>query len=448
MTTANPRIALYSALAAIFLSACTADPLPDDVGQASSQMSIPASSSSLAVSSEQSSEASSLPVTSSSQAASSSSSAPEPAPMVTELQDYCAANGVVETEHAGFTGNGYINTDNVAGAQVSWRIQNPTTKSVTLRFRYAGTGNRSAQMLINDQAAGNLAFAGTGEWTNWQEATLAVNLPAGTQVIQLVATTNAGLANIDKLTIEGAEVISEDCAAGFTLSGSTALHDPSTVIKENGVYWTFGTEQGIPSRFSYDLQRWHTGPTVFEPGTWPAWISDKVTNFEGMFWAPDIIHMNGRYYLYYSAFFATNAPGDFAESAIGVAVTDSLNNPNWQDLGVVVDSKTHPRGPGNDFVNCIDAGVYRDANGGVWMTYGSHFGGIYTLQLNPETGKPLNNERTLIAGVGDQGLWTEYEAAQVLYKNGLYHLFINLGACCDGSNSNYTIMVGLSLIHI
>lgn len=439
MTAANPRIALYSALAAIFLSACTADPLPDDVGQASSQMSIPASSSAQSSSSQ---AASSQPVASSSSAASSSSIAP--APVETVLEDYCAANGVVENEHAGANGAGYINTDNVAGAQISWRINNPSSKAVTLSFRYAGTGNRAAQVLINDQVVGDLAFASTTEWTNWQEAALTVNLPAGTALIQLVATNNSGLANIDHLTIEGAEVTLENCKASYALSGSTAIHDPSTVIKENGVYWTFGTEQGIPSRFSYDLQRWHTGPTVFEPRTWPAWISEKVTNFEGMFWAPDIIHMNGRYFLYYSAFFATNAPGDFAESAIGVAVTDSLNNPNWQDLGVVVDSKTHPRGPGNDFVNCIDAGVYRDANGGVWMTYGSHFGGIYTLQLNPETGKPLNNERTLIAGVGNQGLWTEYEAAQVLYKQGFYHLFINLGACCDGSNSNYTIMVGRS----
>lgn len=428
--------------AALLLSACTAKPLPDDVGQASSQQSLATSSSSAAQSSQ---PASSLPVASSSSSAASSSSAPpEPAPIATELESYCAANGALESQHAGFSGAGYINSDNVAGAQISWRINNPTSKAVTLRFRYAAPADRAAKVLINDQTVGELAFSSTGDWATWQEATLAVNLPAGSQLIQLVATNNAGLANIDTLVIEGAEVTLEPCKTGFSLSGSTALHDPSTVLKEDGVYWTFGTEQGIPSRFSYDLQRWHTGPTVFEPGTWPDWISEKVTNFEGMFWAPDIIHMNGRYYLYYSAFFATNAPGDFAESAIGVAVTDSLNNPNWQDLGVVVDSKTHPRGPGNDFVNCIDAGIYRDADGGVWMTYGSHFGGIYTLQLNPATGKPLNNERTLIAGVGDQGLWTEYEAAQVLYKHGFYHLFINLGACCEGADSNYTIMVGRS----
>ena len=42
--------------------------------------------------------------------------------------------------------------------------------------------------------------------------------------------------------------------------------------------------------------------------------------------------MNGRYYLYYSTFFATGNDGDYAESAIGVAVTDSLNNPKIAHL--------------------------------------------------------------------------------------------------------------------
>jgi arabinan endo-1,5-alpha-L-arabinosidase len=73
-------------------------------------------------------------------------------------------------------------------------------------------------------------------------------------------------------------------------------------------------------------------------------------------------------------------------SAIGVMVTDSLNNPNWQDLGMVVSTMDEPRSASGEPVNAIDAGVFRDANNNVWIVYGSHYAGIYMTQINPATG--------------------------------------------------------------
>ena len=87
---------------------------------------------------------------------------------------------------------------------------------------------------------------------------------------------------------------------GKTLSGDIVVHDPSTIIKEGNKYWTFSSGDGINAVYSTDLFNWTRGKQVFESGRWPPWINSYVRNFAGGFWAPDIVNINGKYYLYYS----------------------------------------------------------------------------------------------------------------------------------------------------
>jgi len=125
-----------------------------------------------------------------------------------------------------------------------------------------------------------------------------------------------------------------------------------------------------------------------------------------------------------------------------VMVTDSLNNPNWRDLGMVVSTVTDPVSSGGQPVNVIDAGLYRDSGGRVWMVYGSHYAGVFIREINPATGKLMNATRFNAAG--NSGNWNEYEAAQVQYLNGYYYLFVNLGDCCVQLDSDYLIFAGRS----
>jgi len=234
-------------------------------------------------------------------------------------------------------------------------------------------------------------------------------------------------------------------AFAIQLTGGTEIHDPATIQQDGDTYWTFGTgdgNHGIVSRYSDDLLHWEHGPAaVFAPGTWPSWIDGQVDNFDGNFWAPDVIEMNDQYYLYYSAF--GNIDSEFGmESAIGVAVTDSLNNPNWQDLGMVVSTRTQPLSDDGWPVNAIDAGVFRDEHNNVWMVYGSYFAGIYMVQIDPSTGLRMDSTRHAV--VGNNGDWNGYEAAQVQYINDYYYMFVNLGSCCDGDDSTYHILTGRS----
>lgn len=229
-------------------------------------------------------------------------------------------------------------------------------------------------------------------------------------------------------------------AHALALNGTTDIHDPSTIVKDGNTYWTFGTGAGtyvfpINALYSTDLVNWNRGPSPIPNGTYPSWIDSKVPGFDGNFWAPDVIELNGRFYLYYSAF--STASG--MNSAIGVMVTDSLNNPSWRDLGMVVSTMDEPYSGGQP-VNVIDAGLFRDASNNVWMVYGSHYAGIYLRQIDPSTGKLLNSTRYPV--VGNNGAWHEFEAAQVQYINGFYYMFVNLGDCCAGKDSNYYIVAG------
>ena len=137
--------------------------------------------------------------------------------------------------------------------------------------------------------------------------------------------------------------------------------------------------------------------------------------------------MNGYYYLYYSvSTFGTSS------SAIGVARSVSLKNPNWQDLGIVVESY----GGGSE-INAIDPALFRDHDGKVYMSYGSFSGGIGVAQINQASGK-LGSSVTHLLGGGSP---RDYEAPYITRNGGYYYLFVNRGLCCKGADSGYYVEV-------
>jgi arabinan endo-1,5-alpha-L-arabinosidase len=217
-------------------------------------------------------------------------------------------------------------------------------------------------------------------------------------------------------------------ASAISLSGLINSHDPGTITKDGNTYFHFTTGTGIWYSTSTNLTTWTGGPSpVFT--TYPSWIYNKVSNFSGSFWAPDVIQMNGYYYLYYSvSTFGTSV------SAIGVARTASLTSPSWTDLGIVVESWG-----GSSEINAIDPALYRDHDGKVYMSYGSFFGGIGIAEINQGTGK-LNGSVTKIYG----GNHADIEAPYIARNGDYYYLFINRGACCKGASSTYYVQVARS----
>ncbi len=219
---------------------------------------------------------------------------------------------------------------------------------------------------------------------------------------------------------------------GHGVRGSVEIHDPSTIIKCKDRYYLYGTGRGILSKSSADGIVWMDGPAVF--ATPPAWVKDAAPGFNGDFWAPDIVHLNGRYCLYYSV-----SSWGSQQSAIGLATNPTLDPADpayqWTDEGIVIQSEI-----GSPY-NTIDPAVAFDAAGNPWLVFGSYWTGIYLIQLDPVTGRrsPTHPTATQLA------YRNAIEAACLFRRGAYYYLFVNWGSCCSGVNSTYNIRVGRSL---
>jgi len=119
---------------------------------------------------------------------------------------FCGVDGLIESEHTGYTGDGYANTDNVAGKGIDYRINILTGGTYTFTSKYANSGNnRPAELIVNGSIeVSNIDFPGTGSWTSWSTTSpVDVTLTTGIKDIRLEATGSSGLANIDYLMITG-----------------------------------------------------------------------------------------------------------------------------------------------------------------------------------------------------------------------------------------------------
>lgn len=106
-----------------------------------------------------------------------------------------------ETEHSGYTGPGYANSENAVGAGVAWAVNVPESGRYALTVRYAGTTDRPANVNVNGASAATAQFDATGAWNTWRTELIEVNLNPGNNQIALAATTADGLGNIDSLEV-------------------------------------------------------------------------------------------------------------------------------------------------------------------------------------------------------------------------------------------------------
>lgn len=112
----------------------------------------------------------------------------------------------IETEHSGFTGDGYVNFDNEPGGYIIWNINMLEDSVQTLSFVFANGGNDSRQMelMINDTVIyDSLDFEPTGAWTNWDTLVVESRLGIGINSVQLTGVSFSGGPNIDKMIISG-----------------------------------------------------------------------------------------------------------------------------------------------------------------------------------------------------------------------------------------------------
>ena len=197
--------------------------------------------------------------------------------------------------------------------------------------------------------------------------------------------------------------------------GQPYIHDPSTIAECDGKYYTFGTGSG--GLISADGWTWKGG--AVRPGGGAA---------------PDVMKIGNRYLVVYGATGGGLGGGhngriltmwnktldpqspDFKYSdPIEVAASDGLEDNDAIDPGLLLDPTT----------------------GRLWVSYGTYFGNIRLIELDPKTGERVKGNEPLDIAI-------DCEATDLLYRNGWYYLLGTHGTCCDGVNSTYNIVVGRS----
>jgi len=209
------------------------------------------------------------------------------------------------------------------------------------------------------------------------------------------------------------------------------VHDPC-IIKAKDTYYVYSTGPGIAVRKSKDLIEWTSVGRVLDKT--PDWASKAVPGHKGSLWAPDISFFNGKYHLYYSV-----STFGSRRSCIGLATNKTLDPAGseykWIDEGVVVSST-----PEDDW-NAIDPNIVLDENGLPWLSFGSFWGGLKIVKIDPGTGKPKDQT---VHSIAARPVEKAIEASFIVRKNGYYYLFASWDRCCRGVKSDYKIVVGRS----
>lgn len=225
---------------------------------------------------------------------------------------------------------------------------------------------------------------------------------------------------------------------------NVGVHDPS-VIEVDGTYYIFGSH--LAGAKSDDLMNWEligsgvnkTNPII--PNA-PEELEEALTWAQSdTLWAPDVIQLaDGKFYMYYCA-----CKGDSPVSALGIAVSDQVEGP-YKNLGIILKSGMDANTPSEDgntynatvHPNVVDPSVFFDKEGRLWMMYGSYSGGIYILELDAQTGFPLEK------GYGKKLLGANHlriEAPYVIYseETDYYYMFLSFGGL--DSTGGYNVRV-------
>ncbi|MGM0922731.1 MAG: LamG-like jellyroll fold domain-containing protein [Bacillota bacterium] len=213
---------------------------------------------------------------------------------------------------------------------------------------------------------------------------------------------------------------------------NASVHDPS-VIKVDNSFYVFGSH--LAAAKTEDFMQWERFASEVNPEN-PLFenvVEELKETFDwsqsDTLWASDVIQLeDGKYYMYYNA-----CKGDSPRSALGIAVSDHVEGPYedtgiilksgmWDEIsedGTIYDAGIHP--------NTVDPDVFFDAEGKLWMMYGSYSGGIFILELDGGTGKPLPDQ-----GYGKKllgGNHSRIEAPYIQYNpvTDYYYMYLSFG---------------------
>lgn len=113
-------------------------------------------------------------------------------------------DGLIESNHDGYSGTGFCNGDNEVGAAARFTVSTSEADTATIAIRHANgtTTARPADLSVNGVTVLSMSFEPTSGWNSWTTKTSAVQLNSGNNAIRLNPTSTNGLPNVDYLDIE------------------------------------------------------------------------------------------------------------------------------------------------------------------------------------------------------------------------------------------------------
>ena len=200
--------------------------------------------------------------------------------------------------------------------------------------------------------------------------------------------------------------------------GTPYIHDPSTLVECDGKWYTYGTGGG--GLVTADGWSWTSLPREARPGGGAA---------------PDAIKMGPNNYLI--VYGATGGGLGGRHNGTILTMWNKNLDPNHPDFKYT-EAVQVAASDGLEDNDAIDPGILLDpTTGRMWVSYGTYFGNIRIIEIDPKTGKRVE-------GNVAKDIAIDCEATDLLYRDGWYYLLGTHGTCCDGVNSTYNIVVGRS----
>ena len=262
------------------------------------------------------------------------------------------------------------------------------------------------------------------------------------------------------------EELPEDEIKTGAFSAEASLHDPFIIEGDDGKYYCYGTH--MTAATTEDLRTfkmWADGVDegnkiydnlIKEPFDAFSFVGKNSDKWYSV-WAPSVIYNETtKKYLMY---FCTTS--SYIMSNLCYATSDNVGGPYHYENTVIYSGFTKPNATktnyyeimGEDkkvreryigvagfnnqyYPNAIDPAMFYDKDGRMWMVYGSWSGGIFLLELDPETNEPIHPEtddanevdkyygKRLVGGFHHaiEGPYIHYDEA-----SGYYYLFLSYG---------------------
>lgn len=222
---------------------------------------------------------------------------------------------------------------------------------------------------------------------------------------------------------------------------AVSVHDPSVFYDSaTDRYYAFGSHFAVAS--SPDLVSWTQTAREGDAGKRMLFgttnfrsvlaQSNKIVGGDQNIWAPHVIKLGSKYYMYYSltSGFGSNL------SVIGRVSSTNVTGP-YSNEEIIVWSEGKAGNP-----NCIDPELFYDKEGKLWMVYGSFFSGIYIKSLNAETGLPTDGNVHSYGTLLWRGGATGVEGPDIVYHEATDYYYLVVS---DGDlSTNYNMRVARS----